>query len=163
MIGCVGEILPPESRSQPAQPDSPAPVMPEILDSFAEPLRPITDTPIPSLATAGSIELWVSETGFHEYSSVHARARGSHVRLPVGTTVLRVVRDERGAITKYTALIQREPGFDPPADLWFAAYDSSGTPLQNDDGSALQGKAPSCLACHLTRAEDGYVFGRTDD
>jgi hypothetical protein len=138
-------------------------VLPRVLDLFSEPLIQMNEAPMPSLTAAeGTIELWVSRTGWEAYGQVRAHQNGSHVTLPVGTTVLRAVRDPQGQITKYTALVKREPGFDPPGDLWFGVYDASGDLVRTPEGKELRGKLPACMICHLARAEDGYVFGRTD-
>ena len=138
-------------------------VLPRVLDLFAEPLKRMNDVPMPSLTAEGSIELWVSRTGWEEYSQISARRNGSGVTLPVGTTILRAVRDgQTQRILKYTAMTKREPGFDPPADLWFAVYDANGDLVRTPEGKELRGKLPTCVVCHLGRASDGYAFGRTD-
>ena len=136
-------------------------VLPRVLDSFAEPLAQMHAS-MPSLTAEGSIDLWVSRTGWEEYSQIRAQRSGSGITLPVGTTVLRAVRDPEGQITKYTALMKREPGFDPPADLWWAVYNGNGDLVRTPDGKELRGKLPGCVLCHLSRADDGYVFGRTN-
>lgn len=159
--GCMGDGLP-EAHTPPGPPADPGDGLERLLRSFPEPLQKLNDAPLPSLVAAGTIDLWVSQTGFEEYSRVRARATGSRVNLPVGTTVLRVQRDERGRIARYTALIKRESGFNAPADLEFAAYDPSGQIAREDDGSEMRGPLARCLACHLTRAQDGFVFGRPD-
>jgi hypothetical protein len=138
-------------------------VLPRVLEMFAEPLAQVNDTPMPSLTAEGWIELWVSRTGWQEYNQITARRNGSGVTLPVGTTILRAVRDVQSErIVKYTAMMKREPGYDPPADMWFAVYDANGDLVRAPDGKELRGKMPACVVCHLARAEDGYVFGRTD-
>jgi hypothetical protein len=138
-------------------------VLPRVLDLFAEPLKRMHEAPMPSLTAEGSIELWVSRTGWEEYGRIRARQIGSGITLPVGTTVLRAVRDGKTQqILKYTALMKREAGFDPPADLWFAVYDANGDLVRTPEGKELRGKMPACVICHLARAQDGYVFGRTD-
>jgi hypothetical protein len=138
-------------------------VLPRVLDLFAEPLKPMSDVPMPSLAAEGSIELWVSRTGWEEYGQISARRFGSNVTLPVGTTILRAVREpETQRIVKYTAMMKRERGYDPPADMWFAVYDANGDLVRTPEGKELRGKLPTCVICHLARANDGYVFGRTD-
>ena len=138
-------------------------VLPRVLDLFAEPLKQMSDTPMPSLAAEGSIELWVSRTGWEEYGQISARRYGSGVTLPVGTTILRAVRDsETHRIVKYTAMMKRERGYDPPADMWFAVYDANGDLVRTPEGKELRGKLPTCVICHLARANDGYAFGRTD-
>lgn len=152
----------PEPPAPPAASAVPT-VLPRVLDLFAEPLKPMSDVPMPSLTAEGSIDLWVSRTGWEEYSQISARRSGSGVTLPVGTTILRAVRDgQTQRILKYTAMMKREPGYDPPADLWFAVYDANGDLVRTPEGKELRGKLPACVVCHLGRANDGYAFGRTD-
>lgn len=151
------EAPPPGTTPAPALPT----VLPRVLDTFAEPLKQMHE-PMPSLTAEGTIELWVSRTGWEEYSQISAQHNGSGIVLPVGTTVLRAVRDPQGQIIKYTALVKREAGFDPPADLWWAVYNSIGELVRRPDGTEMRGKLPACVVCHLSRAEDGYVFGRTN-
>jgi hypothetical protein len=151
--------LPQSAGESPAVPM----VLPRVLDLFAEPLKQMNEAPTPSLTAEGSIELWVSRTGWEEYAQISARRSGSGITLPVGTTVLRAVRDgHTQQILKYTALMKREPGYDPPADMWFAVYDPNGELVRTPEGTELRGKMPACVVCHLARASDGYVFGRTD-
>ena len=167
MSGCGDDLWAAPGEVGAAPPSSTIPagptVLPRVLDLFAEPLKQMNDSPMPSLTAEGSIELWVSRTGWDEYSRIRARENGSGVTLPVGTTVLRAVRDGTSQqILKYTALTKREAGFDPPADLWFAVYDANGDLVRTPEGKELRGKMPACVVCHLARAQDGYVFGRTD-
>ena len=54
---------------------------------------------------------------------------------------MRAIRDLDGRVTKYTALMQRPPGFNPPSDLWFAVYDSRGELARDDGGAPMQGRA----------------------
>lgn len=162
--GAPGEVpadvpAPPATGADPA----PQPVLPRVFDLFAEPLKQMSDVPMPSLTAEGSIELWVSGTGWDEYSRVSARRNGSGVTLPVGTTILRAVRDSQTQrILKYTAMMKREAGYAPPADLWFAVYDANGDLVRTPEGKELRGPLPACVVCHLARASDGYAFGRTD-
>ena len=155
----AGTQMPQSAGESPAAPT----VLPRVLDLFAEPLKRMNDAPMPSLTAEGSIELWVSRTGWEEYSQISARRTGSGITLPVGTTVLRAVRDgQTQQILKYTALMKREAGYDPPADMWFAVYDANGDLVRTPEGKELRGRMPACVVCHLARANDGYVFGRTD-
>ena len=72
---------------------------------------------------------------------------------------MRAIRDADGRVTKYTALMQRPPGFHPPSDLWFAVYDSRGELARDEAGASMEGPLVACVTCHLTRADDGFVFG----
>ena len=180
--GCdpaIGEIglhpLPPPSQgADPAMtdPSAPAPVAAQpdpaeqgVLQSlFAEfglPMHKLNAAPVPSVAVPGaSLDLYVSEEGIDHYMQARMDASGSRAELPMGTVILRVVRDASGMVTKYTALAQREPGYNPPSDLWFAVYDTQGK-LARDaaTGAPVEGAIGSCTSCHLTRPDDGYVFG----
>ena len=84
---------------------------------------------------------------------------GSGIKLPVDSGVVRAIRDPEGRVTKYTALMQRPPGFNPPSDLWFAVYDSRGELARDEGGAPMQGALSTCVSCHLTRPDDGFVFG----
>jgi hypothetical protein len=83
----------------------------------------------------------------------------SQVVLPAGTTILRVLYDASGQVIRYTALVKREPGFYPPADLFFAVFEANGEKARSADGSPQEGRMEACMVCHQTRPHDGYVFG----
>ena len=114
----------------------------------------VTDQPLPSLATPGAwVEPWVSEAGVAPYQQVRPNQAGSRIELPVQTAVVRALRDAEGQVTKYTALVKREPGFNPPSDLWFAVYDSQAQPARDELGAIMQATMPPASTCHLTRAD----------
>jgi hypothetical protein len=131
-----------------------------LFDQFAQPMHKLNAAPVPSAAVPGSsLDLYVTELGMDDYMLARMDASGSRTALPEGTVVLRVVRDGAGKVTKYTALAQRERGFNPPSDLWFAVYDTEGKLARDATGAPVEGAIASCTSCHLSRADDGYVFG----
>ena len=153
-IGCLGNIEPPPL---------PQPALQDVLVSLGSPLRKMNDAPIPSVAVPGAfIDLWISEVGASQYAQVRTSQSGSGVVLPAGTTILRVVQDRLGQVTRFTALIKREDGFFPPADLFFAVYEADGQKAVGADGSPQEGKMEACMACHRTRPGDAYLFGWPD-
>jgi len=144
-----------------AQPD-PAEegVLKALFDEFGLPMHKLNAAPVPSIAVPGSsLDLYVSEDGIDHYMQARMDASGSRTALPEGTVILRVVRDGAGKVAKYTVLAQREPGFNPPSDLWFAVYDTEGKLARDAMGAPVEGAITSCTTCHLSRADDGYVFG----
>ena len=178
--GCdpaLGEIglhpLPPPSGpgAAPAAMSAPMPAATEpdpaergalqvLFDEFAQPMHKLNVAPVPSVAVPGaSLDLYVSETGMDNYMLARLDATGSGMALPEGTVILRVVRDAQGKVSKYTALAQRERGFNPPSDLWFAVYDTEGKLTRDATGAPVEGAIASCTSCHLSRPDDGYVFG----
>jgi hypothetical protein len=181
VAGCdpaLGEIglhpLPPPSAPGPAPAPMPGPAaalpadmdpvergaLQVLFDQFAQPMHKLNIAPVPSAAVPGSsLDLYVTELGMDDYMLARMDASGSRTELPEGTVVLRVVRDAAGKVTKYTALAQRERGFNPPSDLWFAVYDTEGKLARDATGAPVEGAIASCTTCHLSRAEDGYVFG----
>ena len=175
--GCdpaIGEIglhpLPPPAwpawrrRACPVRPRQPDPaeegVLQALFDEFGLPMHKLNAAPVPSIAVPGSsLDLYVSEDGIDHYMQARMDASGSRTALPEGTVILRVVRDGAGKVAKYTVLAQREPGFNPPSDLWFAVYDTEGKLARDAMGAPVEGAITSCTTCHLSRADDGYVFG----
>lgn len=131
-----------------------------LFAEFAQPMHKLNAAPVPSVAVPGSsLDLYVTEPGMDAYMLARMDASGSRIALPEGTVILRVVRDGQGKVSKYTALAQRERGFNPPSDLWFAVYDTEGKLTRDATGAPVEGAIASCTSCHLSRADDGYVFG----
>lgn len=123
-------------------------------------MHKLNAAPVPSIAIPGaSLDLYVSEDGIDPYLQARIDTSGSHTVLPEGTVILRVIREAEGQVSRYTALAKREPGFNPPAALWFAVYDTAGQLARDPAGAPLEGPIQSCTSCHLSRAADGYVFG----
>jgi hypothetical protein len=168
-LGDIGlHPLPPASEATAAPMPGPAAqpdphelnVLQALFDEFAQPMFKLNDAPIPSVAVPGSsLDLYVSEDGMNPYMQARMDTTGSRTSLPEGTVILRVVRDGAGKVAKYTALAQRERGFNPPSDLWFAVYDTEGKLTRDATGAPVEGAIASCTSCHLSRADDGYVFG----
>jgi hypothetical protein len=139
---------------------TPEPGLDRVLGTLPGPMTKINEQPLPSLAAPGQqIDLWVSEHAEAEYLRARPTESGSGIKLPVDTGVVRAIRDPDGRVTKYTALMQRPPGFNPPSDLWFAVYDSRGELARDETGATMQGPLSTCVSCHLTRVDDGFVFG----
>jgi hypothetical protein len=150
MSNCMGQL----------DGDPTAPGLDRVLGELPGPMTKINDRPLPSLAAPGQqIDLWVSERARAEYLRVSPTETGSGIRLPIDSGIVRAIRDADGQVTKYTALLQRPPGFHPPSDLWFAVYDSRGDLARDESGASMAGPLGSCVTCHLTRADDGFVFG----
>ena len=123
-----------------------------LFDEFAQPMHKLNAAPVPSIAVPGSsLDLYVSENGMDHYMLARMDATGSKTALPEGTVILRVVRDAAGKVSKYTVLAQREPGFNPPSDLWFAVYDTEGKLARDATGAPVEGAITSCTSCHLSR------------
>ena len=173
--GCLGEVAiaplpltkgPPPTAGPSMEPGfepSLEPTLASILSSFPEPMEKLNEQPMESVIAPGTfLDLWVGETGRALYAQARLAESGTRMVLPVGTTVLRVLRDAQGNVTKYTVLTKREPGFNPPSDLWFAVYRADGALAWDAGGAPMAGKLESCTNCHLSRANDGYVFGRVD-
>ena len=136
------------------------PGLEKVLGTLPGPMTKINEQPLPSLAAPGQqIDLWVSDQAQMEYVRVRPNETGSGIQLPVDSGIVRAIRDPDGRVIKYTALMQRPAGFNPPADLWFAVYDSRGELARDDAGGLMEGPLATCVTCHLTRAEDGFVFG----
>ena len=150
MTGCLGE-LGPQREEDPLD---------RVLATLPGPMAKITERPLPSLAAPGQqIDLWVSVPAQQDYQQVRPDDTGSGIDLPVDAAVLRALRDADGRILKYTALVKQPPGFDPPADLWFGVYDENGEMMRDAAGTPMEGALAACVTCHLTRAEDGFIFG----
>ena len=133
------------------------PGLDRLMAAFPGAMMKLNQAPLPSLAAPGSnIDLWVTASAQPLYSQISPERQGSGVELPVGTTIVRSIRDSSDRLKKYTVLVKRESGFNPPADLWFGVYDAQGMPTGD---VSEDGKAPSCTACHLSRGSDGFVFG----
>ena len=132
----------------------------KVLGALPGPMTKINEQPLPSLAAPGQqIDLWVSEDARGDYLRVRPDETGSGAKLPVNSGIVRAIRDADGRVMKYTALMQRPEGFHPPSDLWFAVYDDAGDLARDEAGAFMQGPLAVCVTCHLTRADDGYVFG----
>jgi hypothetical protein len=100
--------------------------------------------------------------GATEYLQVRTSRSGSQIVLPVGTTILRVLRDHEGRITRFTSIVKQDAGFFPPSDLFFTVFEPDGQKARESDGTLLEGKLDACMICHRDRAADGYVFGWPD-
>ncbi len=135
----------------------------KVVDLLGVAMYPLNTEPMRSLLAPGHVyDLFVSEVGRKEYERLNLGQAGSRTELPVGTAILRVMRDgSSNAIKKFTVLVKREPEFNPPSNLWFAVYDAYGE-VAKSNGQPQEGALTSCTACHLSRPADGYVFGRTE-
>jgi hypothetical protein len=72
---------------------------------------------------------------------------------------VRQVLEPDGGVAKLTLMVKGPPGYNPDlGDWWFGETDPSGTPLTSDAG-VLMGRLSQCYSCHLTRNDDGYLFG----
>lgn len=150
LSSCMGQL-----EGQP-----PEPALEKVLGGMPGPMMKINEQPLPSLAAPGQqIDLWVSEDASRDYLRVRPDETGSGAKLPVDSGIVRAIRNADGRVTKYTALMQRPAGFHPPSDLWFAVYDDEGELARDEAGAFMQGPLTVCVTCHLTRADDGYVFG----
>jgi len=146
--GCLGGI----SHEEPP--------LAEVIGSFGPALTKVNEEPVESGAVPGMfIDVWASEPAAREYLRVINGESGSQVTLPEGSVILRVLRDRAGRATRFTAIVKREPGFHPPADFSFAVFDADGQKARGPDGALMEGTLAECLACHLTRPADGYLFG----
>jgi len=119
-----------------------------------------TRAPYASTAAVGDdISEWVTAAALATYDSISPTVTGSHASLPAGTTIVRQVLEPDGGVAKLTLMVKGPPGYNPDlGDWWFGETDPSGTPLTSDAG-VLMGRLSQCYSCHLTRNDDGYLFG----
>jgi hypothetical protein len=116
--------------------------------------------PYPSTAAPGSyIASWVSSDAYEAYTKVDPSTTGSHVQMPVGTTIVRAVLNADDKVTKLTLMVKGPAGYNPAlGDWWFGVTDPSGAPLENDAGAEV-GRMSACFSCHIPRAKDDFLFG----
>lgn len=120
---------------------------------------PATRIAYPSTAAAGStITEWVTATARDAYVAISPTTTGSH-SVPVGTTIVREVRDASGALKKLTLMSKGLEGYNPDlGDWWFGETDPDGAPLM-DGTTPLMGRMTQCYSCHIPRSGDDFLFG----
>lgn len=118
-------------------------------------------TPFTSNIPGGKmIDVWVTESVASEYAKVQLDGEGSGVDLPEGTVIVREVIGDTGEVEKLTMMMKGEPGYFPGGgDWWYGVADPDGTIRVDDDGELMQGALTQCGGCHLSRPNDGYLFG----
>ena len=118
-------------------------------------------TPFSSQIPGGAlVDVWVSADAADEYDKVLLDGAGSGVDLPQGTVIIREVFDEFGQVETLTLMIKNEPGYFPGGgDWWYGVADPDGIIRNDDNGLPLMGPLEQCNACHVARANDGYLFG----
>jgi len=134
--------------------------------------------------------LWASMQGYHDWpmaSDVYpgASPHGSFLRLYYnivhvdgapyhvivkdnfggdGATLETVSENPADYLVAVTAMLHREPGYDPDNMDWFwVKYDADGTVSKNDMDTALAGRVAKgmdagCIACHANAGGGDYYF-----
>ncbi|MCB9744566.1 MAG: hypothetical protein H6741_17775 [Alphaproteobacteria bacterium] len=148
-----------EPAEAPASIDAVA-LMEQISASYTEgDYVRLNEEPVASVALAETyIDVWVSAEAADDYLTVSPGATGSRTELPVGTAIVREVRDAEWALVKRTILYRG----DAPNELggWiFGVVDAEGFVTYNDAGEPQAGLLADCASCHLSRTEDGHLFG----
>lgn len=135
------------------------------LDNAATPYRNdfqlVNNAPFTSGLPGGSlIDVWVTEDVASEYAKVSLDASGSGVILPEGTVIVREVLDDFGQIETLTLMIKGAPGYFPEGgDWWYGVADPDGMIREDANGEPIMGPLQQCNVCHITRANDGYLYG----
>jgi hypothetical protein len=113
-----------------------------------------------ALGTGAAINVFVAAHAFDSYSQIDADASGSGATVPEDTLLIREVLDKPGGkVTTLTLMYKGPPGYNPDlADFWFGVTDPEGAAIE-EDGARKTGRLQECYSCHLSRAEDGYLFG----
>jgi hypothetical protein len=81
-----------------------------------------------------------------------------------GATLESVAKDPTKYLMAVTAMVQREPGYDPEDNNWFyAKYPPDGTIDKNEKGMALAGRVAKgmdtgCIACHRNAGGNDFIF-----
>ena len=117
----------------------------------------MNEEPFESKAIEGAwITIWVSKDAADAYREINIDDRGSGAQLPVGSIIVREVSDQTGNVDKLTVIARAEDGANPSAgNLWFATVTPGGE-LEDETHS---GFLPSCIGCHASRPDDGFLFG----
>lgn len=113
-----------------------------------------------ALGTGAAINVFVAAHAFDSYSKIAADASGSGATVPEDTLIIREVLDGPGGKLKTLTLMYKgPPGYNPDlADFWFGVTSPTGAVIE-ENGIRKAGRLQECYACHLTRAQDGYLFG----
>ncbi len=113
-----------------------------------------------ALGTGAAINVFVAADAFDSYSKIDADASGSGATVPEATLIIREVLDGPGGKLKTLTLMYKgPPGYNPDlADFWFGVADPKGAAIE-ENGIRKTGRLQECYGCHLSRAQDGYLFG----
>ena len=74
---------------------------------------------------------------------------------PVGSMIVKekLLRKDAGAPELLTAMIKREPGYNPASGDWeYVVLDGPGRSIEG------RGKLANCQSCHALAKDTGYVF-----
>ena len=117
----------------------------------------VNNAPIKSKAIPNAwINIWISEEGVDQYSSIDFDGIGSHTKLPMGAMIVREVIDKHSSVSKLTVIAQAPDGSYPEGgDLWFATASPNGV-IEDESKS---GFLSSYNGCHATRSNDVFLFG----
>ena len=95
------------------------------------------------------ISVYVNDVG------VKAMTYERGTEFPLGSIIIKekFAKREGEAVELMTAMVKREPGFNPESGDWeYFALNGAGTEIQ------ARGKLETCMACHVPRKEWDYTF-----
>jgi hypothetical protein len=76
--------------------------------------------------------------------------------LPVGSMLVKEMRDSTGAPSVLTVMYKKAPGFDPPHhDWWYGRLNTDGTPTD----PSYVGQVSFCIACHAGATGSDFAWG----
>jgi hypothetical protein len=95
------------------------------------------------------VSVYVNDVG------VSAMTREKGAGFPLGSVIVKekFAGREGEAVELMTAMVKREPGFNPESGDWeYFALNGAGTEIR------ARGKLENCMACHVPRKEWDYTF-----
>lgn len=117
-----------------------------------------TDTPFESVAAPGTlVNVWVSDGALDAFSAVRPELTGSLVRTPDDSLFVRTLISPDGGVIKHTVL-WFPPGYRDVTDLYFVVATPDWEVVEID-GVRQSGALSGCQGCHLSRQDDGFLFG----
>ncbi|MGB0648011.1 MAG: hypothetical protein ACPGQS_12585 [Bradymonadia bacterium] len=155
--GCDYRVDNPDYEYEEGANFSPQHIIEQLVSYREEGFELINDTPFASHAIEDAwISIWVSENAADDYRDIRLDYEGSGAEVPVGSIIIREVKDSSGDIMKLTVIARAPDGAHPTAgDLWFATATADGIVEDINHSGFLS----TCAGCHVTRASDGFLFG----
>jgi len=165
LLGC-GTSQPGAKDEPVEQSPPPRPVDPPVIDFATWPKaneKPYHVKPVIAAACAAPSPSAHRSRGPHDQPSIIVRTNTEAFEafralkpLPVGSVVVKEKHKGdtvTGPPDEYTAMIKKEPGYDPEHGDWEYLY-----VVSRPAKTITRGKLGSCIDCHVERKDQDYLF-----
>lgn len=105
------------------------------------------------LSSSDTIDVYVNAENYSEFAPIDPDISASFLEVSPGTTIIREVWSNENKMKKFTGMIKMERGYFPEGgDFAYLVLKADGTITKG-------GKLNDCAECHITRPNDGFLFG----